>query len=291
MSSSCGRRLVCLDLTGTVFRFRKSPVATYKEVAGHYGLNVQENDIKRGFGQAWMRLSKEFPHFGGAHHKDSRRWWKDLIHDTMKGSFIVVTYDDKTVIKINGAFILSSKETSFNTFSTLYCAEALGKSYSHKVVDHLAADLYQHYSKTTLYEVYPDALGFLGLMRQRSNSDQLLLGVITNFDRRVHGILKDLSLSEHFDFVICSEEAAASKPSKRIFEAALAAAGTSKVSQAWHIGDDLEKDYFGAKDAGWKALLVDRQDQWRSDKRVAPEDICQDLMEAGEKLCNASVIL
>lgn len=176
---------------------------------------------------------------------------------------------------------------------TYVLAEALGKTkYSRPTVDHLAADLYDHYSNPTPYEVYPDAAGFLKLMRERRHDRQLKLGVITNFDRRVHGVLADLDLADKFDFVVCSEEAAASKPSPRIFDVALAAAGGStNVEEAWHIGDDMEKDYLGAKEAGWRALLLDRHDVWRRDKRAANEDICDDLLEAKEKLCTAQVIL
>jgi len=149
-------------------------------------------------------------------------------------------------------------------------------------VEPLSNDLYAYYVNVMPFEIYEDANAFLRQMAER-NRDTLRLGVITNFDKRVHNILSGLRLSQHFDFVICSEEAVASKPDRRIFDCALAAAG-GDVDEAWHLGDDAGKDYIGAKDAGWNALLLDRDGSGGAESRVPAEDICQDLIEAKERM-------
>ena len=83
------------------------------------------------------------------------------------------------------------------------------------------------------------------------------VGVISNFDPRLNDILQSVSLHQHFDFILTSYETGYSKPDERIFKAAIEkCSSTISPSEALHIGDDLEKDYEGARAAGWHALLV-----------------------------------
>lgn len=77
-------RLLTLDLTGTVFRFRKAPFVLYREIAGNYGVSCDSEDIKRGFFASWSRLNKQYPHFG-AKTLGGKNWWLKLVHETMKG--------------------------------------------------------------------------------------------------------------------------------------------------------------------------------------------------------------
>lgn len=67
------------------------------------------------------------------------------------------------------------------------------------------------------------------------------------------------------DFTVMSYDVGYEKPDKRIFDAAdEVAAMTTKTSaseEEWrkvYIGDEYEKDVVGAIDAGWNAVLIDR---------------------------------
>lgn len=83
------------------------------------------------------------------------------------------------------------------------------------------------------------------------------IGVISNFDPRLNDILQNVSLHKYFDFILTSYESGYSKPDERIFETAIGKCTTTVLpSEALHIGDDVEKDYEGARAAGWHALLV-----------------------------------
>lgn len=85
----------------------------------------------------------------------------------------------------------------------------------------------------------------------------LQLGIISNFDPRLNDILNNLEIAEKFNFVVTSYETGFSKPDTRIFDCALEKAGrVVGPLEALHIGDDVKKDYLGAKAAGWHALLV-----------------------------------
>ncbi|KAJ8736744.1 hypothetical protein PYW07_000015 [Mythimna separata] len=83
------------------------------------------------------------------------------------------------------------------------------------------------------------------------------VGVISNFDPRLHDILHNVGLYKKFDFIVTSYEAGYSKPDERIFKSAIDKCIMSvSPSEALHIGDDVIKDYEGARMAGWHALLV-----------------------------------
>jgi len=71
----------------------------------------------------------------------------------------------------------------------------------------------------------------------------------------------------------------ASKPDRRIFDCALAAAGRD-INESWHLGDNVKKDYTGAMDA----LFLDRGGSGAAESRVPVEDICQNLIEAKERM-------
>lgn len=83
------------------------------------------------------------------------------------------------------------------------------------------------------------------------------VGVISNFDPRLNDILQNVSLHKYFNFIVTSYETGYSKPDKRIFKTAIERCASAVTpSEALHIGDDVVKDYEGARAAGWHALLV-----------------------------------
>jgi putative hydrolase of the HAD superfamily len=98
-------------------------------------------------------------------------------------------------------------------------------------------------------------------------SSDLTLAVISNFDRRLYTVLDELGLSPFFDAVIISSEVGASKPHRRIFEAAMNMAG-ARPEQCLHIGDDASADVAGAEALGIRALHVRR-----------PETTLRDLLK------------
>lgn len=82
------------------------------------------------------------------------------------------------------------------------------------------------------------------------------LGVISNFDSRLHRILDGLGLSRYFKSVTISTEAGFAKPAREIFAAALATIGVG-ASEAVHVGDSEHMDLNGARAAGLGAILID----------------------------------
>jgi putative hydrolase of the HAD superfamily len=86
----------------------------------------------------------------------------------------------------------------------------------------------------------------------------LRLGLITNNDG-VHQRekLAAVGLGEQFDAIVISGEVGVPKPRPEIFVAACAALGV-EPAQALHVGDNLDADYRGARDAGLAAVWLNR---------------------------------
>lgn len=69
--------------------------------------------------------------------------------------------------------------------------------------------------------------------------------------------LDSCGLRPYFDTVILSEDAGANKPSPRFFDYALRTAGASRESTLM-IGDNLQTDILGARNAGLDTILFNR---------------------------------
>ena len=119
--------------------------------------------------------------------------------------------------------------------------------------DQFCGDLYDYFKTPAPWRVYPDTLPSL----VRWQSMGIELGIISNFDSRLHRVLDVLGLSAYFQTVTLSTEVGAAKPAAKIFQIALAKHHCA-ANQAWHIGDSEAEDYAGAKTVGMKAILVAR---------------------------------
>ena len=114
-----------------------------------------------------------------------------------------------------------------------------------------------------------------------------MVGIITNSDNRTADILTSMGVRVNYlhygdqpttqseqgpfdiDFTVLSYDVGFEKPSKRIFAAAdemlasvLSADQEEVVPDEWrkvYVGDEYEKDVVGATQAGWKAVLIDRE--------------------------------
>lgn len=87
------------------------------------------------------------------------------------------------------------------------------------------------------------------------------IGIITNAD--TYFVKKVLQKNDiYYDDLIISEDSKVYKPHKKIFESSLDNLEVNK-DEAIFIGDNVEADYYGAKNFGMKALLIDRSDKYK----------------------------
>jgi putative hydrolase of the HAD superfamily len=130
-----------------------------------------------------------------------------------------------------------------------------------------AAELYHRFADASSWEVYPDVVPALEVLRARG----LRLAVVSNFDERLPGILDGLGLAARLDAVVVSSALGWAKPHPAIFRHALERLGVAPA-RALHVGDRPLEDVEGAQAAGMRALLLRRGGDVRGD--------CRDLLAA-----------
>ena len=113
-------------------------------------------------------------------------------------------------------------------------------------------DLWSEFAKPGVWKLFPETHSTLVTLGQRCR-----LGVISNFDSRLHAILVQLGITHFFEHVIVSSEVGADKPSARIFEEALDRFDITP-DFALHVGDERQADWVGAAAAGLGVFRLER---------------------------------
>jgi len=111
--------------------------------------------------------------------------------------------------------------------------------------------------KGTRWILFDDALPILKELKQQN----FIVGLLSNFDKDMKPIFRELSLEPYLDFAVTSKEVGADKPNPLIFQTALQRAGVD-ASEAIHIGDQYKIDVVGARGVGITPILIDRYNFW-----------------------------
>lgn len=114
--------------------------------------------------------------------------------------------------------------------------------------------LYAYFESAEPWFLYPDTLLFLDYYHRLN----VPLGVISNFDSRIHSVLDALSLTAYFESITVSTAVGVAKPDPLIFQAALEKYSYKASAAVWHIGDSYKEDYLGATAAGLRAFWLKR---------------------------------
>lgn len=129
--------------------------------------------------------------------------------------------------------------------------------------------------------LFDDSLETLTLLRDAGFN----VGLITNGPSDMQRWkLARFGLEPYFDVLVIEGEFGHGKPSRKVFEHALAAVG-AHCHEAWHVGDNLYADIGGAKAAGIHAAWIhrDRLELGESPKAI-PDRVIAHLPELREAL-------
>jgi putative hydrolase of the HAD superfamily len=132
------------------------------------------------------------------------------------------------------------------------------------------AALYEHFARPDAWRVEPGAGEVLRTLRQAGYR----LGVASNFDHRLRGVLAGLADLPPFDHLVISSEVGWKKPAQEFFRRLCEEAGCAP-SQILLVGDDLGNDQLGATAAGLHALLLDPEQS----SPLPPRDRLRSLAE------------
>jgi REG-2-like HAD superfamily hydrolase len=219
-------KIITFDVTNTLLYFKKPPEIIYLDYAVKYGLKYGDFDkdlMKMNFRRKFKELNKLHGNFGQKTGFGYENWWKELV---------VGVFEDSLQPQVH---IERSK------------------------LDNIAENLIQAYTTDECWGKFHKSDELIRELRAVGKC----VGVISNFDPRLHQLLRNVKLPP-FDFVQTSYEAKHEKPKKEIFETAIKLAEIyCEPHEAIHIGNE-DKDYDGAKGAGWSAILINSDEKSKS---------------------------
>lgn len=134
-------------------------------------------------------------------------------------------------------------------------------------------ELFEYFARPDAWRIYDDVLPTLEWLRER----HVPLAVISNWDNRLHRLIKRTPLAPFMDFVLTSADAGSMKPSPRIYSEAARRLGVAP-GMILHVGDSAREDVEGARAAGLHACHIDR-----SSTRQSP-DAVNTLLALPERL-------
>jgi putative hydrolase of the HAD superfamily len=123
--------------------------------------------------------------------------------------------------------------------------------FPHEMFPDVFLTMWDTFSHGTRWRVFDGSQELLHNLRARGYR----LGVISNWDRRLHRVLDETGLASFFDPIIVSADIGIEKPDPGIFRAAETVLGHPPES-CLHVGDSRHHDLTGALDAGWAGILV-----------------------------------
>jgi putative hydrolase of the HAD superfamily len=122
-------------------------------------------------------------------------------------------------------------------------------------IDFIASKIDELWWDCSDLQFYPDVMDTIFKLRAKG----IKTGIVTNaLKKDYETILQMLEASSYFDVVVGIDACSRAKPDREIFMHA-ARQLRLKPDQVLFVGDLVEKDYEGARKAGLKALLIDRE--------------------------------
>ncbi|CAG8256410.1 unnamed protein product [Penicillium salamii] len=284
--------LLTFDAFGTLFYPRPPVPQQYAAVAHQFGLSraaVTPQAIERAFGDVYRTHSKRWPNYGRADvlrgkHGGPQQWWEEVMRECFvrvlapQGSHLTPEGLPQTPFELPQGMV----DTLLHRF-----ASDEGYALFDDVIPffermrELRRSSTRHFDRVVVGVVtnsddrVPAVLKALGLRVGDLRADQDMSSMeLPGFEQRTSS--NDASslghLDNDLDFVITSYEAGEGKPNRLIFDIAKRQARllastygpvqgslTPDETDDWvcvHVGDEYEKDYRAAVDAGWKSYLV-----------------------------------
>lgn len=119
-----------------------------------------------------------------------------------------------------------------------------------KNLDPLFEELWDLFAKGECWKLAEKAESTLITLRERGYE----LAMLSNNDARLRSVLADLKIDQAFDHLFISSEMGCEKPELEIFRK-VEQTMDRKPNEILHLGDSHSRDFLGARNAGWSALL------------------------------------
>ncbi|RLE64448.1 MAG: hypothetical protein DRJ38_05505 [Thermoprotei archaeon] len=118
----------------------------------------------------------------------------------------------------------------------------------------LAVLMYRDWFRFADAELYEDVIQVLEYLFRKN----FKIGIISdNFSDEVWKIIREHGIDMYFSTIVTPDITGCFKPNPGIYKEFERKIGV-RGSYIMHVGDDLKRDYFGALNAGFNAVLLDR---------------------------------
>lgn len=122
--------------------------------------------------------------------------------------------------------------------------------------EQIARRVYDEFGDPARWRAYDDVAPAFARLTDRG----IRVGIISNWDRRLEGLLGGLGLGSYLSTVVSSASVGLHKPDPRIFQLACDRLDVS-AKDAAHVGDHHYADIVGASAVGMTPVLIDRMDR------------------------------
>ncbi|ETN97639.1 hypothetical protein RFI_39893 [Reticulomyxa filosa] len=246
---------------------------------------LSENGIQTSFKRAYKKASQLWPNFGARHKMPSDQWWINVVLNTFYRSQMIANASNISKIgdNRNEEFLVAMDLKQLNDVEIFAPVNVSMTSGQNGVLKapflETCRDIVNEFQTKAGYKLYSDVIPFLSsikTMNKNVPNESIIVGCISNSISEYRDkIVPDLGLKEYIDFVLVSQDIDVAKPDPIIFEKALQIANgvpilknsqhelqtntnTKKKWHVVHVGNDLEKDIFGAVQMGWIACWMIR---------------------------------
>ena len=187
-------------------------------------------------------LVRPWPSVGAVYGKTAREYGIDASDEDVEKNFYSAFGKLQVCKKTNGG---EEKE-----FWRQVVTETFRPFSGDKDIDSLFEDLWNLFARGDCWKLAEGALETLSTLRECGYE----LAVLSNNDSRLRTVLADLQIDQVFHHIFISSEMRCEKPDLKIFRLVEAATG-KKPAEILHLGDSHSRDFLGARNAGWSALL------------------------------------
>jgi putative hydrolase of the HAD superfamily len=118
--------------------------------------------------------------------------------------------------------------------------------------------LYGRFTSYESYRLFPDVIPTLTACRAAG----LTLGVVSNFEEWLEGLLIEMEVAPFFAFMVISGKEGVEKPDPAIFRLALERSGVAP-EEAVFVGDHPRLDVQAASELGMTGVLIDRPGRYQ----------------------------
>lgn len=218
--------VVLFDAAGTLFELKRSVGETYSAAAARHGVVLPAWRLDDAFARVMrgadpMAFPEDRDFEPAAVDAFERNWWCDRVRQVLMATDSTTRFAEK-----------ADGQPGFDAFF---------------------AELWEEYAGRDAWQLRGECRETLATLQ----SQNLRLGVASNFDHRLEGLLHTLGIASFFDVVVRPGIVGSAKPEPRLFEAALAALGTSSES-ACYVGDDADVDGTAAAACGVRFIDVSK---------------------------------